>query len=86
MVAKSREVTTHLSRCAERVLCGHVLDVVGQRVVGQDVIGLVDAVHGVLEGELRRRILLVIFGRQVRRRESQTRRRDALEMDYLETP
>ena len=85
-------MTAHLSRCPERVLGGHVLDVVGQRVVGQDVIGLVDAVHGVLEGELRRRILLVIFGRYGRRREkkdvidSQTRRRDALEMDYLETP
>ena len=63
VVAKSPEVTTHLSRCPERVLGGHVLDVVGQRVVGQDVIGLVDAVHGVLEGELRRRILLVIFGK-----------------------
>ena len=55
---------TNLSRRPERVLRGNVLDVVGERVVGQDVVGLVDAVHGVLEGELRRRVLLVIFGRQ----------------------
>ena len=54
---------TNLSRRPERVLRGDVLDVVGERVVGQDVVGLVDAVHGVLEGELRRRVLLVIFGR-----------------------
>ena len=56
-------VSTNLSRCSERVLRGNVLDVVGERVVGQDVVGLVDAVHGVLEGELRWRVLLVIFGR-----------------------
>ena len=61
-------VSTDLSRRPERVLCGDVLDVVGERIVWQDVVGLVDAVHGVLEGQLSRRVLLVIFGRGRRKR------------------
>ena len=44
----------------ERVLRGNVLNVVGDGVVGQQGGVAVDVVHGVLEGQLRGAVLLVV--------------------------
>ena len=53
-------LSAHLLGGPERVLRGNVLNVVGDGVVGQQGGVAVDVVHGVLEGQLRGAVLLIV--------------------------
>lgn len=58
--AKDENVTFTFLRCVEGIIFRHVLDVVLQRGIRQYNFVLVDLVNGVLEGQLRAAILLVM--------------------------
>ena len=59
------ELFCHLFRGSKRVLRRDVLNVVGQGIIGEDGLLLVDLVHGIFERELRGRVFLIVWKKRL---------------------